>query len=136
LAGLDNGIHKIDLLEVAAMPENRLSIAIVGSGVAGLTAAYILNRNHAITLYEKNDYIGGHTHTVVVNRAPDINVPADTGFIVMNHRTYPLFTRLLEQLGVPLRDSNMSFGYNCELSGIPIFQRRHNQLFQQDKAHI
>lgn len=118
MAGLDNGIHKIDLLEVAAMPENRLSIAIVGSGVAGLTAAYILNKNHAITLYEKNDYIGGHTHTVVVNRDPDINVPVDTGFIVMNHRTYPLFTRLLEQLGVPLRDSNMSFGYNCELSGI------------------
>ncbi len=100
------------------MSKDRLSIAIVGSGVAGLTAAYILNKRHAITLYEKNDYIGGHTHTVVVNRAPDSNVPVDTGFIVMNHRTYPLFTKLLEELGVPLRDSNMSFGYNCELSGI------------------
>lgn len=100
------------------MSENRLNIAVVGSGVAGLTAAHVLNKKHAITLYEKNDYIGGHTHTVVVNHDPDSNVPVDTGFIVMNHRTYPLLTRLFDQLGVPLRDSNMSFGYNCELSGI------------------
>jgi uncharacterized protein len=100
------------------MSEKSLKIAIVGSGVAGLTAAYILNRKHSITLYEKNDYIGGHTHTVVASHDPDRNVPVDTGFIVMNHRTYPLLTKLFEQLGVPLRDGNMSFGYNCELSGI------------------
>lgn len=100
------------------MSEDRFNIAIVGSGVAGLTAAYLLNKKHSITLYEKNDYIGGHTHTVIVNRDPDCNVPVDTGFIVMNHRTYPLLTKLFKQLDVQLRDSNMSFGYCCELSGI------------------
>lgn len=93
-------------------------IAIIGSGVAGLTAAYILNQKHQITIYEKNDYIGGHTHTVVVNNDVDRDLPVDTGFIVMNHRTYPNFTRLLDKLDVPLRDSDMSFGYHDSVTGI------------------
>jgi len=89
----------------------KCSIAIIGSGVAGLTAAYLLDKHHDITLIEKNDYIGGHTHTITVNRNNDRGIPVDTGFIVMNHRTYPNFTKLLDKLNVELRDSDMSFGY-------------------------
>jgi len=69
------------------MEHKRLSIGVVGSGVAGLTAAHILSRRHDVTIIEKNDYIGGHTHTIIVNHDPDREVPVDTGFIVMNHRT-------------------------------------------------
>lgn len=94
------------------------SIAVVGAGVAGLTASHILQRRYRITLFERNDYAGGHTHTVVVPDGPDRGTPVDTGFIVMNHRNYPLLTRLLDQLGVALRDSEMSFSYWDEASGL------------------
>jgi predicted NAD/FAD-binding protein len=100
------------------MARKKLSIAVVGSGVAGLTAAYLLNRDYNVTVFEKNDYPGGHTHTIVINRGPDSGSCVDTGFIVMNHRNYPLFTRLLDRLGVLLRDSDMSFGYSCLQTGI------------------
>jgi uncharacterized protein len=68
------------------------NIGIIGSGVAGLTAAYLLQRKYNITLFEKNDYIGGHTHTIVIPEGPDAGIPVDTGFIVMNHKNYPFFT--------------------------------------------
>jgi predicted NAD/FAD-binding protein len=96
----------------------RLRIAVVGAGVAGLTAAYILQRAHDVTLFEKNDYLGGHTNTFTVPDGPDAGTPVDTGFIVMNHRNYPLLTRLFNQLGVELRDSDMSFGYWCQHTGL------------------
>ena len=100
------------------MARKKLKIAVVGSGVAGLTAAYILNKLYDITVFEKNDYPGGHTHTIVIDKGPDRGTPVDTGFIVMNHRNYPLFTKLLDRLGVALRDSDMSFGYSCLQTGI------------------
>jgi predicted NAD/FAD-binding protein len=92
-------------------------VAVVGSGVAGLTAAWLLSQKHHVTLFERNDYAGGHTRTVVVPDGPDAGTPIDTGFIVMNHRNYPLLTRLLERLEVPVEDSDMSFSYCCERSG-------------------
>jgi len=113
------------------MFQNRSRIAVVGSGVAGLTAAYILQRRHQVTLFEKNDYIGGHTHTIIVPDGPDKGTPVDTGFIVMNHKNYPLFTRLLEQLGVALRNSEMSFGYWDELSGLQYSGGGLNGFFAQ-----
>lgn len=88
-----------------------LQIAVIGAGVAGLTAAWLLQRKHDVTIYEKNDYLGGHTRTLRVPNGPDAETPVDTGFIVMNHRNYPLFTRLLEQLKVPLEDSSMTFSF-------------------------
>jgi predicted NAD/FAD-binding protein len=93
-------------------------LAVIGAGVAGLTAAYILQRKHHVTLFEKNDYAGGHTHTVTVDKGPDAGLPVDTGFIVMNHRNYPLLTRLLGQLNVQLQDSDMSFAYHDQASGL------------------
>jgi uncharacterized protein len=91
--------------------EKPLKIAIVGCGVAGMTAAWLLNRKHDVHLFEKNDYVGGHTRTLKIPDGPDAGTPVDTGFIVMNHRNYPLFTRVLEQLNVALADSSMTFSF-------------------------
>lgn len=106
-------------------------IAVVGAGVAGLTAAYLLQRRHRVTLFEKNDYPGGHTHTIVLPDGPDSGTPVDTGFIVMNHRNYPLLTRLFEQLGVALRDSDMSFGYWDRQTGLQYAGSDLNTMFAQ-----
>lgn len=113
------------------MAGKKLNIAVIGSGVAGLTAAYILNRNYNVTVFEKNDYAGGHTHTIVIDKGPDKGTPVDTGFIVMNHANYPLFTKLLSQLDVGLRDSDMSFGYHCEETGIQYSSRGLGGLYAQ-----
>lgn len=91
------------------MLKERKNIAIIGTGISGLSAAYLLHPHHNITVYEKNGYIGGHSRTV---EAPtgDGPVPVDTGFIVFNYRNYPLLTGLFEHLGVPVAKSDMSFG--------------------------
>jgi predicted NAD/FAD-binding protein len=86
----------------------RKKIAIIGTGISGLGAAALLHPHHDITVYEKNDYIGGHSRTVDVT-TPEGHIPVDTGFIVFNHKNYPLLTRLFGFLGVPVIKSNMSF---------------------------
>ena len=96
----------------------KFRIGVIGAGVAGLTAAYILQRKHDVTLFEKNDYIGGHTRTVVVPDGPDAGTPIDTGFIVLNDQTYPTLNRFLERLGVSVRFSDMSFSFQCQRSGL------------------
>jgi len=92
-------------------------VAVVGIGVAGLTAAWRLRERCELTLFEKNDYIGGHTRTLAVPDGPDKGTPVDTGFIVMNHRNYPHFTQLLREWEVELEDSDMSFSYHDVTSG-------------------
>lgn len=94
-----------------------LNIAVVGSGVAGIVAAYLLQRNHQVTVYEKNDYVGGHTHTVEIKTGPDAGTAVDTGFIVHNDRTYPNFIRFISQLGVERVKCPMSFSYYDRHSG-------------------
>ncbi len=94
-----------------SLTDDKLRIAIVGCGVAGLTAAWLLQRKHEVHLFEKNDYPGGHTRTLKVPQSDGSELPVDTGFIVMNHRNYPNFTKVLEQLDVPLADSSMTFGF-------------------------
>jgi len=113
------------------MNNGGLKIAVVGSGVAGLSAAYLLARRHRVTLFEKNNYAGGHTHTIVLDQGPDAGTPIDTGFIVMNDRNYPLLTKLFAHLGVPLRNSDMSFGYHCEQTGLQYAGCDFNSLFAQ-----
>jgi predicted NAD/FAD-binding protein len=100
------------------------NIGIIGSGVAGLTAAYLLQRKYNITLFEKNDYIGGHTHTIVIPKGPDAGIPVDTGFIVMNHINYPFFTCMssngVGQTCLELRDGFSTHIYlSCNSSKSP-----------------
>lgn len=113
------------------MDEKKYSIAVIGSGVAGLTAAYLLNKKHEVTVYEKNDYPGGHTHTIVLPDGPDAGTAVDTGFIVMNHRNYPVLTKLFTELNTGLRNTSMSFGYFCENTGLQYSSRGVNGLFAQ-----
>jgi predicted NAD/FAD-binding protein len=103
-------------------------IAIVGSGISGLTVAYLLARRHEITLFEAEDWIGGHTHTVEVPEQGG-TVAVDTGFIVYNERTYPSFCRLLDRLGVATQPSDMSFSFSDENSGLEYAAPALSQLF-------
>lgn len=93
------------------MDGKREDIAIIGGGVTGIVAAWLLSRRHNVTLMEKNDYLGGHTHTIELKEGPDALCCVDTGFIVFNERTYPNFIKFLSVLGVEGRDSEMSFSY-------------------------
>ena len=93
-----------------------MRIAVVGSGISGLTAAYLLAERHQVTVFEAGDYLGGHTNTVDVQLAGR-PYSLDTGFIVYNERTYPHFSRLLQHLGVSTQSSEMSFGVRSDLTG-------------------
>ncbi len=113
------------------MDTQPLDIAVIGCGVAGLTAAHVLQRRHRITIFERNDYLGGHTHTVMIPDGPDAGTPVDTGFIVFNTRTYPNFIRLLDDLGVADRASEMSFSFTCRETGLVYAGTDLNGLFAQ-----
>ncbi len=86
-----------------------MRIAVVGSGIAGLSAAWLLSRSHEVTVFEANDYLGGHTHSVDVT-LEGISHPVDTGFLVFNHRTYPNLTAMFRHLDIATAASEMSFG--------------------------
>ncbi len=94
-----------------------MRIAVIGSGIAGLASAWLLSRAHEVTLFEANDYPGGHTHTHEV-AIDGRNYAVDSGFIVYNPRHYPLFTRLLEELAVASQPTTMSFSVKSEASGL------------------
>ncbi|ALO46739.1 NAD(P)/FAD-dependent oxidoreductase [Pseudohongiella spirulinae] len=94
-----------------------MKIAIIGTGIAGLTAAYRLAPRHDITVYEAADRIGGHTATIDVT-LDGKDFAIDTGFIVFNDWTYPNFIALMNELDVDWRDSDMSFGVQCQSSGL------------------
>lgn len=113
------------------MSDRQLNIGVIGAGVAGITAAYLLARRHQVTLLERNEYIGGHTNTIVIPEGPDAGTPVDTGFIVLNDRTYPRFRRLLAHLDVRIRDADMSFGFCCERTGLQYAGTSLNGLFAQ-----
>ena len=107
-----------------------MKIAIIGSGIAGLTSAYLLNRRHTITVFEASDWIGGHTHTVDV-QVDGKSYAIDTGFIVFNDWTYPNFIRLLSQLGVGFKNTEMSFSVSDPASGVEYNGNNLNSLFAQ-----
>ncbi|WP_308581141.1 FAD-dependent oxidoreductase [uncultured Pseudomonas sp.] len=107
-----------------------MKIAIIGSGIAGLTSAYLLSRRHDITVFEAGDRIGGHTHTVNVTVEGQAYA-VDTGFIVFNDWTYPNFIRLLGQIGVTFKPTEMSFSVYDEQAGFEYNGNTLNSLFAQ-----
>lgn len=100
------------------MAEQRRRTAVVGSGVAGLTAAYVLRREHEVTLYEADDRLGGHAHTHELAGGDGRLHHVDSGFIVHNRRTYPHLLRLFAELDVPTQESEMSMSVRCEGCGL------------------
>jgi len=117
-------------------------IAIIGTGISGLSAAYLLNRHHDITVYEKEPRAGGHTRTLRVQHG-DRTIPVDTGFIVYNERNYPNLTGLFRHLGVKSQKSDMSFALTIGDGWLEwgarnlnsIFGQRHN-LFRPGFLHL
>tara|TARA_B100001250_G_scaffold98627_1_gene82781 strand:+ start:1846 stop:3096 length:1251 start_codon:yes stop_codon:yes gene_type:complete len=107
-----------------------MKIAIIGSGISGLTTGYLLSKNHDITMFEKNDYIGGHTHTHEIDHEGK-NLSVDSGFIVYNERTYPNFIKLLDQLGVKRQLTRMGFSVKSESDDLEYAGHSLNGLFAQ-----
>jgi len=105
-------------------------VAIVGSGIAGLTAAYRLQNDVDVTVFEQNDWIGGHTHTVDVTLDGQAYA-VDTGFIVFNEWTYPRFLNLLSELNLAHQDTDMSFSVMSETTGIEYAGTNLSTLFAQ-----
>ncbi len=105
-------------------------IAIIGTGVSGLTCGHLLHKHYDVTLFEKNDYIGGHTATVDVEHS-GINYAIDTGFIVFNDRTYPYFEKLLKRIGVKRKPTQMSFSVHNEATGFEYNGHTFSSLFAQ-----
>lgn len=116
--------------QVVTASEPRMKIAIIGGGISGLTAGYRLHRKHDVTLFEANDYIGGHTNTIDVPTDSG-SVAIDTGFIVFNDRTYPNFIAMMEELKVPYQPTRMSFSVSCERTGLEYAGTNFNGLFAQ-----
>jgi len=107
-----------------------MKIGIVGTGISSMTAAHLLQDGNELTIFEANDYIGGHTHTIDVEREDERHA-VDTGFIVFNDRTYPNFIKLLSKIGVESQDSEMSFSVSCDRSGLEYSGGNINGLFAQ-----
>jgi uncharacterized protein len=107
-----------------------MKIAIVGTGISGMVAAYLLHRDHEVTVFEAADYIGGHTNTIDV-QMNGRTYAIDTGFIVFNDWTYPNFIALLKKLGVESQASDMSFSVKCEQTGLEYNGTSMNTLFAQ-----
>ncbi|MEP6485099.1 MAG: FAD-dependent oxidoreductase [Rudaea sp.] len=107
-----------------------MHIAVVGSGIAGLASAWLLARDHEVTLYERNDYLGGHTHTHDVEIGGKI-FAVDSGFIVFNTAHYPLLNAMFDELGVESQPTTMSFALRNERTGLEYNATSLNGLFCQ-----
>ena len=109
-----------------------MKIAVLGAGISGLGTAYLLSQKHEVDLYEKEGRLGGHARTTQIEEEGK-TFGVDTGFLVFNHETYPLLTKLFEKLDVKIENSDMSFGfwdkrthkaYNAETLGGLFFQKK------------
>lgn len=107
-------------------------IAIIGSGISGLTSAYLLSQKHDVTVFEKNDYMGGHTATVDITYQGEKQT-IDTGFIVFNDRTYPNFLRLLSKINIGQQPTEMSFSVHNTQTGLEYNGHSLSTLFAQKR---
>ena len=112
-----------------------MKIAIIGTGISGLTAAYVLNREHEITVFEKNDYIGGHTHTHSID-SNDRSLAVDSGFIVYNEVTYPHFIKLLNQLKVERQKTTMGFSVKSVAKNLEYAGNSLKSVFAQHRNYF
>lgn len=103
-------------------------IAVIGSGISGLVSAHLLSERYDVSLFEANDYLGGHTHTISLDIKGE-QYAIDTGFIVFNKKTYPNFCQLMETLNVPIQLSEMSFSYRSMNTGFEYNGHSLNTLF-------
>ena len=108
------------------------SLAIIGTGIAGMACGYYLHKDYAVTVYEKNDYVGGHTHAVDVEEEARF-IPIDIGFIVYNEVSYPNLTALFAELGVATQPSEMSFSVQYQPTGLEFCSSGLSGLFAQRK---
>jgi predicted NAD/FAD-binding protein len=105
--------------EVSTSPASaRPSVAVIGSGVSGLTAAYLLDRTHHVTLFEADARLGGHAHTHDLSSSDGSRHAVDSGFIVLNDRTYPWLRKLFTELEVAVRATEMSMSVRCDGCGL------------------
>jgi predicted NAD/FAD-binding protein len=111
--------------------ERTLDIAIVGSGISGLSAAWLLAQRHRVTLFEGDGRIGGHSHTVMVGETP-----VDTGFIVYNEETYPNLTALFANLEVPTQSAEMSFAVSLDDGRLEYAGTDLGGLFAQNQPRL
>ena len=109
-----------------------MKIAIIGAGISGLTAAYILSKKHSVTLYEKNNYLGGHANTIQVTEK-NRTLAIDTGFIVFNHINYPNLSKIFSNLNVQIEDSDMSFSVHNEKTDLEYNGSSISKIFSQKK---
>ncbi len=107
-----------------------MKIAIVGTGISGLTCAYLLNHKYKLTIFEKNNYVGGHTHTHSINNNGKI-IPVDSGFIVYNEKTYPNFIKLLDKLKVTRQKTTMGFSIKSANKNLEYAGNSINSIFAQ-----
>jgi len=111
--------------------ENNRRIAIIGTGISGLTCGYYLTKEGvSVTMYEASDYIGGHTHTVATECEGE-HAMIDTGFIVFNDRTYPNFISLMDEIGVAYQPTEMSFSVRNDEAGVEYNGSSLNGIFAQ-----
>lgn len=109
-----------------------MKIAIIGSGISGLVAAMLLDKKYSVTVFEANDWIGGHVHTIpVLEQQRQLYI--DTGFIVCNSVNYPNFLKLMQQLNISLQKTSMSFSVSAELDNLEYNGTSLNGLFAQRK---
>src|ERR1700743_465703 len=106
--------------------------AIIGTGIAGMGCAHFLHPNSELTIYEQNDYVGGHTNVLTVNENGK-PVYIDTGFMVFNYKTYPNLCRLFDEIKAPVKKTDMSFSVQHLPSGLEYSGSSINHMFAQRK---
>ena len=112
-----------------------MKIAVIGSGISGLSAAYYLSKKFKVDLYEKEDHFGGHSYTYDIKDNQKI-LPVDLGFIVFNELTYPNLINFFQELKVPYEKSNMSFAVSVKDTNVEYAGKNLSSIFSNKKIYL